>query len=298
MIRFRPMTEGDLPAIAAWLALPHVARWWTAGTTAGAELAEYRDRVSGGIDPATVMLMVLRDDVPVGWCQWYRWADYPAEAAEMGARDGEAGIDYAIGDPQCIGRGMGTELIAALVAEVRRHHPGAGIMADPDAANTASRRVLEKNGFELVAVRPVSTEPNDAPMAIYRLPGHGSDTCAPTTWPGDISHGTADGAAGFLAARLPIIARMPPKPRSAEYFDGWYASQAAMPTVAEIMNRHMGFPPDTRAGVVIAEAIPELAAELRLAPGSTLLDLACGRGAYGLLIAQATGASLIGADFS
>jgi SAM-dependent methyltransferase len=91
---------------------------------------------------------------------------------------------------------------------------------------------------------------------------------------------------------------MPPKPRSAEYFDGWYADKAATPTVAEIMSRHLGFPPDTRAGVVPAEAIPELAGELRLAPGSTLLDLACGMGAYGLLIAQRTGASLTGVDFS
>ena len=91
---------------------------------------------------------------------------------------------------------------------------------------------------------------------------------------------------------------MPPKPRSAEYFDGWYAHQAAMPTVAEIMNRHMGFPPGTRAGVVAAEAIPELTEELRLRPGDTLLDLACGRGAYGLLVAKRAGTSLIGVDFS
>src|ERR1700748_428238 len=91
---------------------------------------------------------------------------------------------------------------------------------------------------------------------------------------------------------------MPPKPRFAGYFDSWYADRVATPTVDEIMNRHMGFPPDTRAGVVPAEAIPELAGELRLAPGSTLLDLACGRGAYGLLIAQKTGTSLIGVDFS
>ena len=87
-------------------------------------------------------------------------------------------------------------------------------------------------------------------------------------------------------------------PRSAEYFDGWYTDRVATPTVDEIMNRHMGFPPDTRAGVVTAEAIPELADELRLTPGSTLLDLACGRGAYGLLIAQKAGTSLIGVDFS
>jgi hypothetical protein len=30
-------------------------------------------------------------------------------------------------------------------------------------------RVLERNGFELVAVRPVESEPNDNPMALYRL---------------------------------------------------------------------------------------------------------------------------------
>jgi SAM-dependent methyltransferase len=91
---------------------------------------------------------------------------------------------------------------------------------------------------------------------------------------------------------------VPPKPLSADYFDGWYANQAARPTVAEIMNRHMGFPLGTRAGVVAAEAIPELTEELRLRPGSTLLDLACGRGAYGLLVAKQARTTLIGVDFS
>lgn len=43
------------------------------------------------------------------------------------------------------------------------------MIVDPDAENTASRRVLEKNGFLLIDVRPVATEPNDNPMAIYRL---------------------------------------------------------------------------------------------------------------------------------
>jgi SAM-dependent methyltransferase len=91
---------------------------------------------------------------------------------------------------------------------------------------------------------------------------------------------------------------MPPSQLSAEYFDGWYAAQSAVPTVAEIMNRHTGFPPGTRAGVVPFEAIPELAGELRLRPGSTLLDLACGRGAYGLLVARQAETRLIGVDFS
>lgn len=164
------MTEADLPAVEAWLRLPHVARWWTPDTTAEAEIAKYRERVRQDTKPATHMLMVTLASTPAGWCQWYRWADYPADAQAIGARDGEIGIDYAIGDPAQVGRGVGTTLIAALTTEIHRHHPGAGILTDPDAANMASRRVLEKNGFHLVAVRPVATEASDAPMAIYRLP--------------------------------------------------------------------------------------------------------------------------------
>jgi SAM-dependent methyltransferase len=91
---------------------------------------------------------------------------------------------------------------------------------------------------------------------------------------------------------------MTPKPRSAEYFDGWYAAKAGSPQVAEIMNRHLGLPPDAQAGVVPAVAIDEIAGELRLRPGDVLLDLACGRAWYGLEIAARAGARLIGVDFS
>jgi SAM-dependent methyltransferase len=41
-----------------------------------------------------------------------------------------------------------------------------------------------------------------------------------------------------------------------------------------------------------------LAGELRLRPGNTLLDLACGRAAYGLLVAKQAGTPLVGVDFS
>ena len=64
------------------------------------------------------------------------------------------------------------------------------------------------------------------------------------------------------------------------------------------MNRHLGLPPDLLAGVVPAEAIPELTTELRLRPGDTLLDLACGRAGYGLTVARGSGARLVGVDVS
>jgi SAM-dependent methyltransferase len=91
---------------------------------------------------------------------------------------------------------------------------------------------------------------------------------------------------------------MTPKPRSAEYFDGWYASKSDTPQVAEIMNRNLGLPPDALAGIVPAVAIDEIGRELRLKPGDVLLDVACGRAWYGLEITARAGARLIGVDFS
>ena len=135
------MTEEDLPRIAGWLRLPHVARWWTPDTTPEVEVGKYRLRIGPGSMRDTIMLTVLQDGVPIGWCQWYLWADYPDEETAMGARPGEAGIDYAIGDPAWIGRGTGSELISVLVNEIRRQHARAGILVGPDAANTASRQI-------------------------------------------------------------------------------------------------------------------------------------------------------------
>ena len=68
-----------------------------------------------------------------------------------------------------MGPGLGTALVTEIVRDIRQTHPHAGILADPDADNLASRRVLEHNGFELLGIRQVASEPTDAPVAIYRL---------------------------------------------------------------------------------------------------------------------------------
>jgi len=114
-------------------------------------------------------LLVSEGGRPVGWCQWYLCSAYPEHASGVAADRHDVGIDYAIGDVACTGRGVGTALVAALVDHVRERHPHAGVIADPNAANIASRRVLEKNGFMLLAERTVASEPTSGPMAIYRL---------------------------------------------------------------------------------------------------------------------------------
>jgi aminoglycoside 6'-N-acetyltransferase len=168
MVELRPMDLADLALVERWLAEPHVARWFLAGSSLAAELDDIRQSVAG--TQGVHMLIALHDGQPIGWCQWYLCEEDPEWAAEIGADPGDVGVDYAIGEPARVGRGVGTEVIAALVGVVRAARPGCGIVADPDAGNPASRRVLEKNGFRLVAVKEMDSEPTDDPMAVYRLP--------------------------------------------------------------------------------------------------------------------------------
>jgi aminoglycoside 6'-N-acetyltransferase len=165
-LSLRRMTAADRPMIEAWLREPHVARWWSDDVPD--QLEEFDDAVAGR-DP-THVLVVEDDGAPIGWAQWYRWADSPDEAPDYGATDEDYGIDYGIGAPSQVGRGVGTALITLLVREVRRAHPQAPILVAVATPNTASRRVLEKNGFALVGERLIESEPGDDLTALYRLP--------------------------------------------------------------------------------------------------------------------------------
>jgi aminoglycoside 6'-N-acetyltransferase len=167
VVTLRQMREADLQLVEGWLRQPHVARWYLQGTTLEDELGDCRASLRG--TQPTHLFVVELDGDPIGWCQWYRCDDYPDHAAAVGAEVGDVGIDYAIGEPSQVRVGRGTELVAALVALVHGIEPSAGLIADPDATNVGSRRVLEKNGFVLIGERPVPTEAVTAPMAIYRL---------------------------------------------------------------------------------------------------------------------------------
>lgn len=167
-LTLRPMQPADLVLVERWLNEPHVARWYVAGSTVARELDDLR-RCVAGAEPTRVLL-VVETGRPIGWCQWYRCDDYPDHAAGVGAEPGDVGIDYAVGEPERVGRGVGTALVRLIVETVAAAFPAAGIVADTDASNLASRRVLEKAGFLLVREGPVLSEPTDAVMAVYRRP--------------------------------------------------------------------------------------------------------------------------------
>ncbi|WP_409464126.1 class I SAM-dependent methyltransferase [Amycolatopsis sp. GA6-003] len=86
---------------------------------------------------------------------------------------------------------------------------------------------------------------------------------------------------------------------SAEDFDEWYSTMRGSTARDEIHQRHLGLPPRLLSSSLLTwDGVAEVAEALRLDPGNRLLDLACGRGGYGLEIASRTGARLIGIDFA
>jgi aminoglycoside 6'-N-acetyltransferase len=171
VVTLQTMGLDDLSRLRAWLSAPHVARWFLAGSSIEQELEDIRRSITG--EQATEVLLVLDDGEPIGWCQWYLCTVDPEWARDIGAGPEDAGIDYAIGQETRVGRGTGTRLVAALVELVRSAYPDCAILADPDERNVASRRVLEKNGFALVRIASLPSEPTDEPMAVYRLPAPG-----------------------------------------------------------------------------------------------------------------------------
>jgi SAM-dependent methyltransferase len=85
----------------------------------------------------------------------------------------------------------------------------------------------------------------------------------------------------------------------AAYFDRWHADLAFSPGRDAIAARTLGVPPHLRStGILTWAGLAELSGELRLPPDGRLLDIACGRGAYGVEVALRTGAHLTGVDFS
>jgi len=122
-----------------WLAADHVAAWW--------ERPEDPEEKYFGGRPVSHFIALL-DEKPVGMVQFYRWLDFPGGAAAVGARPGEVGLDYLIGDAELIGRGVGPAMIDAFLSKnISGRGDVSGVRVEVPESNRRSWRSLEKLGF-------------------------------------------------------------------------------------------------------------------------------------------------------
>jgi uridine kinase len=155
---FRPLTTDDLPRLLAWLAEPHVARWWPTPDDPVAEFIA---------DDGTRRFVAELDGRPIAMIQFYPWSNEPPEAEQIGAQPGEFGIDYLIGEPDLIGRGIGPAMLNAFLAEnTSGRGDVTGVRVDIHEDNRRSWRTLEKLGF--VRARSGHRWPDiDGPHYVY-----------------------------------------------------------------------------------------------------------------------------------
>ena len=146
-VSIRPMVRDDLPLVTQWRQTDHVRRWWAS------DGEPTREAVAAAYGPAIDLLTPTRmwiaevEGHPIGFLQDYRIGDYPDYS--LLAPDPDAiGVDYAIGDDQWCGRGVGTRMLWAWMRHTRARLPHATTyFAAPDYRNAASRRMLRKVGF-------------------------------------------------------------------------------------------------------------------------------------------------------
>lgn len=143
----RAATRGDLPDLVRWRQAAHVHRWWVSdGEPTEERVAEKYGPRLDGLTPTRMWIGEVNGR-SVGFLQDYRIADYP-EYAQLAPVPDAVGLDYAIGDPAFVGRGLGGRMIWAWMLRARHRFPEAEVFfAAPDHRNEASMRVLEKVGF-------------------------------------------------------------------------------------------------------------------------------------------------------
>lgn len=157
LLSFRPLRYDDLPLVQRWLALPHVDEWWHEAFDLAAVHAKYSPKIEGS-EPTHVFIIEHRGR-PIGWIQWYRWADYAEHAAILGAEPEAAGIDLAIGETTMLGLGIGSAAIRAFVERVVFADAAiTACVSDPETRNRRSWRAFERAGFAVVGTVQVAGE--------------------------------------------------------------------------------------------------------------------------------------------
>src|SRR4051794_18046684 len=152
-IVLRPLTRDDFLMLSRWIAAPHVARWWADDPSLAALEKQYGPSLDGRDE--TRLRIVVADGIPVGFLQWYPMAGEPDYARELAdvlpVEDGDASLDYLVGETSMLRRGIGSAAIRAACGEIWQVPELRRVVVPVHADNAASRAVLRRAGFAAVA---------------------------------------------------------------------------------------------------------------------------------------------------
>jgi len=147
-VTLRLMTEQDLPTLHDWLNRPHIVEWW-GGEEARPTLAEVQQEyLPSALAKASVTpYIAMLDNEPMGYAQAYVALGSGSGWWEDETDPGVRGIDQSLADPSQLGKGLGTQLVRALVEMLFNDPEVTKIQTDPSPDNLRAIRCYEKAGF-------------------------------------------------------------------------------------------------------------------------------------------------------
>lgn len=129
----------DSKRLLAWLAEPHVAKWWGDAARAMQHARE--------CTPASHALIAV-DGTPVGYVCWEQLPMKELEAADLtDLPSGVVDIDILVGEPGLLGRGIGPRALQLLLERLRSVPSVAFAGLGASTSNASAIRCFEKAGF-------------------------------------------------------------------------------------------------------------------------------------------------------
>lgn len=150
-ILLRPLKPDDLTLLHRWLSEPHLRPFYMRRDES-LEQVEQKIRTRCALGHATHVLIALADGEPYGHCQWYLNRSYPDWAATLGRPDGVS-IDYFIGEPSRLGKGLAAPMLRSLIdhaSPVLAPRDRRFYIAHDDS-NTIAKRATLAAGFKATA---------------------------------------------------------------------------------------------------------------------------------------------------
>ena len=113
----RALQPGDMKVMHAWLNEPHLRPFYRQGPD---PLESVKKKYLPRLDAAsrTACVVASIGDQPFGYMQWYMNRSYPEYGIELLHREFGVSIDYFIGNPRFLGRGLGSMMLVALLNEI------------------------------------------------------------------------------------------------------------------------------------------------------------------------------------
>ena len=155
-VGFRLLTDADFPLLTAWLAEPHVRKFYQKALVTLMDVAlEYGPCVQG--EEPTICYLAVSGATPFAYLQCYRNADYPQWAEIIGVADGIS-VDLYIGEPSFLGRGFGQAALRGFLRLIAFPHFRAEsrVYISHESGNEAALQCSRAVGF-----RPLQTFPEN-----------------------------------------------------------------------------------------------------------------------------------------